>query len=294
MFSFSMFPPTSLTMHANYALSGLGGTSSTHHRYSRCPRLYLLRYNIVNPACKPRGPLIRRTHVRCHPPEDTGPETIHAADAACIHEPLPILLLIAKARLSALEDFRAVAAALHASPMQGTAPRHLLAAAAVHMARFVNPSLQPEEVYDQLQRVGDAAMRRSLQMRSEWLQEGDGRSEQLQSHHQHQQNEQQPKQEQQRVSEPARISGYGCKVEHQHAEQLALQLVALMREMGEGQGFACNHADLHDPANSCIDTMLTRRLGGCLSKHARLHCIVLWGAKRQHMCTSQRNAARRF
>jgi len=98
------------------------------------------------PARTYRAP--RRTaalRVRASAP-DASHNAFHAdapdRDPAAAAHP-PVLLLLAQARLAALDDFRALAAQLHASPLHGGFD---VAEALAHIARHASPSLDPADI----------------------------------------------------------------------------------------------------------------------------------------------------
>jgi hypothetical protein len=87
---------------------------------------------------------------------DSPPDAIHAG--APNHP--PVQLLLAQARLAALEDFRALAEALRAAPLQGATAFDVTEAQA-HIARFANPSLEPHSIADQIGQIAAAVMQRA-------------------------------------------------------------------------------------------------------------------------------------
>jgi hypothetical protein len=150
----------------------------------------------------------------------------------------PIALLLAQARLAALEDFRAAAYQMHAAPLAG-GPAFDLPAALSALARHANPSLEPSAVGAEVARLAAAVSARAAAM---------------------------ARVQRQADAEAAEAAGGGGGAAAQPvaqaraAEDAARKLLALVSVM-EDEGFTINRGDPWDPANTFIDTLLERRLG---------------------------------
>jgi regulator of sirC expression with transglutaminase-like and TPR domain len=146
---------------------------------------------------------------------------------------MPVALLLAQARLAALEDFRAFASELNSAPLLGGGGFDLPRALA-HIARFANPSYEPEEAADLV-----ASLARTVSQRCEAMaaaqRERDADAE---------------------AAHPENVPSPEARASEDAARRL-LALVSVMEEAG----FTINHADPFDPANTYIDALLDRRLG---------------------------------
>lgn len=184
-------------------------------------------------------------------PDASSPSSPAAAgDAAPEHA--PVLLLLAQARLAALEDFRALVSAINASPLQGGAAVDP-ALALAHAARFANPSLEPAAVIAEVDRLADAALCAAAEAAAR-AEAGAAAT---------------------RAAKRGRVGfgggggwgsavadgGWGADSRRRAEAALATKLMAVAAVM-EAEGFASNAADPFDPDNTYIDRMLARRLGG--------------------------------
>ncbi|GBF94336.1 hypothetical protein Rsub_06958 [Raphidocelis subcapitata] len=168
-------------------------------------------------------------------PRRAAPPRAGALDAAADDDSphMPVALLLAQARLAALEDFRAFASELNSAPLLGGGGFDLPRALA-HVARFANPSYEPDEAAGLV-----ASLARAVAQRAEAM-AGAQREQDAPSEAAHPENV---------PSSEARAS-----------EDAARRLLALVSVMEEA-GFAVNHADPYDPSNTYIDSLLDRRLG---------------------------------
>jgi hypothetical protein len=188
-------------------------------------------------------------------------------------EHAPMLLLLAQARLAALEDFRALAARLHASPLQGGAGAADPAEALLHAARFASPSLEAEDVMPRVQALADAVALRAAEIVAAEA-SAEAAAARAAAAGQDEDDEARGRKRRRRAGvgfapdeadldaapSSSGPGGWGADSRRRAEAGAAARLRALAGVMAD-EGFRLNEADPFDPDNTYLDRLLARRLG---------------------------------